>query len=205
MTLGAREHVHAVGAFALYYNDLELTLNRLFQLYVPLGDGPRTFLFFSLNNRARVDFINRLAADDRDPAKAEAVMFATRCFDIVCENRNLLLHGVPYRTNSETLSILKAASGSKDGMFKSYQFTLAQIQGAARAAAVTSDYIMSLCEAIDDQNTANALLPPELRPTLPDRPLQPSKLTPPPPPKEKQGGKRQPQSRRAKAGEGPPQ
>lgn len=47
---GSAAHLHAVGAFAIFYNDLELSLYGLFRLFIPNNHGVRNVLFGTLHN-----------------------------------------------------------------------------------------------------------------------------------------------------------
>ena len=176
--LGTFDQIHAVGAFALYYNRLEMGLYAFFQRYVDATHEAHSYLYSTLYNRQRVDFIKVMASARETPELAASIHKALRCFDVCAENRNLLLHALPEVPASpprEGLRLLKG-SKAKPGLLTSYEFSLESIRAAALAVAAVEDYIYDLMRALRDQEALNPLTgaPP---PELPLPPPQPRKLS----------------------------
>lgn len=176
--IGPQEHVQAIGAFALFYNALELALHGFFEFY--LFDTPKamSLLYARLHNRDRVDLIKSLASEHPRQEMTEAIEYGMRCFDVCAENRNLILHGLHARTEPEHLTLAK---GSKDrpGVLKEYRFSLAEIQEAALAISRTESYLYALYDVLleDHDFRRSGAQPGASPPPLPDRPALPRKLS----------------------------
>ena len=178
MKLGPPEHIHAVGAFALYYNDLEMTLYTLFQHFVKLPADALGYLFITLNNRDRVNLVKKVAASDCDGVEIHAVEHAFKCFDICSENRNLLLHAIPTGHDANSITVAKPVTDKK-GEVARYTFNLDQIREAAISAAKIADYVVALERSLIERAKMNPLTVGG-RPPLPERPPLPRKLNLPP-------------------------
>ena len=167
------DHAHAVGVFALYYNRLELTVYGLFDRYAPGSAATKTFLYASLHNQGRREFI-RSASRERDIAEDAAdVSYALKCFDICTENRNLLLHATFMWDDSETITMAKVKKEEPQFM-NIYEFTAAHIRTAAISVDQTEAYVHGLVRYCEKAPTNAFLIDHRERPT---RPPQPSKLS----------------------------
>jgi len=158
-----RDHAHAVGVFALYYNRLEFVVNGLFQKYAPGGPEARGFLFAALHNHQRREFIRLVASATENREDAEDVNYAMRCFDICSENRNLVLHAAPLiEENIEALTLWKTRR-QEPHMLTGYDFSLEDIRGAAKGADETESYILGLIGFLEDRSRKRPERPPEPR------------------------------------------
>lgn len=175
-SIGSRDHLHAVGAFALYYNAAEMSLFGFFQRYAPGAPNVQAHLFGTMNNRQRIDFIKLMATDREGVEEASAIHHAASLFDICAENRNLVLHAIPgWEEEDGTLTFLKASAG-KHGHLAVYAFTVDEIRAAARATAATEEYCMDLMRAVKARDGHN-IFGPGGPPELPPRPPLPRKLS----------------------------
>ena len=175
--IGSRDHVHAVGAFALYYNTLEMALYGLLQRYLKGSIEAHSYMHSSLNNRQKVDFIKLMATHREDADGADAVHHAMKCFDICAENRNLLLHAIPKLAEGVGADlVLMKETARKPGYLTTYDFSLDQIRGAAIAADETETYVFRLMRILEERMGHNPFGETPL-PALPQPPLQPRKLS----------------------------
>lgn len=146
---GTAAQLHAVGAFALYYNDLELALYGFFRRYLPQNRDARAFLYVGLHNRARVDLVRTLLSQEPIQQLRDGGEHALACFDICAENRNLLLHAMTHLDgpSAEHLRVTKIGKGEKGGgrpKFSHYAFSLESIRQAALDMRTCEDYIALL-------------------------------------------------------------
>lgn len=169
-----RDHAHAVGVLALYYNRLELGVFAFFQRYAPGGNEAQSVLFQSLHNQQRRDFIRAIAAARETPEDAADVSYAMRCFDICSENRNLIMHAAPMLDEGGDALTLWKLRREEPHMMTAYDFTLEDIRGAAVAADQTELYVLALMRYLKALEF-NALT--ELPPERPQRPSQPRRLS----------------------------
>lgn len=175
--MGPREHIHAIGMFALCFNELEIALFAFLEHYLPDNAAARVHLFASLHNQARVDLIRRLAAQEPD-AEREAISFAMNCFGVCAENRNLLLHALPGGEHGDKIVVYKEAVNER-GFLKRYGFSLEELRSGAKATNAVALYMFALCEhlRVCRETSARPMTGPRPRPTLPQRPPQPRKLS----------------------------
>ncbi|WP_321490948.1 hypothetical protein [uncultured Hyphomonas sp.] len=149
--LGSNETIEAVGALALFYNEVEFSIYALFQFYLQMPSESTSKIFSTLGNRQRSDIIKAFGQAEQDTQARELVPFAMNCFDICAENRNLILHAVPgYKeTPSDILSLLKS-SRENPHMLKRYEFKVSQIRRAGLAMSKMADFIYDLSDALID-------------------------------------------------------
>lgn len=67
------EHAHAIGTFSLYYNALELAVYLFFRRYAPGPVEARASLYQTLHNKARRDFIAKVASGVEIPDVASDI------------------------------------------------------------------------------------------------------------------------------------
>lgn len=194
-------YLEALGAFVLWFNELEMVLYGFFQRYIePLS--ARDYLFAELHNRARVDLITQYVETHHDADFIAAAKHALRCFDICCENRNLIAHAFAEEilTGSDQVAFLKRLKEPR-GLLGWYDFTLEEVRATALAARATGQYILGLASWFDScsEPTEGRIT---FRPALPSQPPQPRKLSLSRRPTAQKGEPPQPRSSQAKV---PPQ
>lgn len=159
--------LEAVGAFALLYNRLEVGLYSFLSFY--LADKPETAMqiWISLHNRERVDLIKTMAAEYDDEDAVEVVGHAMLHFDLCCENRNLLLHAIPFQQDEQSVVLIKTTSKLPKQM-SAYLFTLEETRAAVLDAAASVQFqIAALGWLMWRREHPDALYPPLHIPAAP--------------------------------------
>jgi hypothetical protein len=145
---GTAAQLHAVGALALYYNDLELALYGFFRRYLPASRDVRATLYSSLHNRGRMDLVMALLGQEAVEEMREGGKHAVACFDLCTENRNLLLHAMTYidGPTPDDLRVTKITKvpGRVAAKFAHYSLPLEVVREAALDMRRCEDYIGAL-------------------------------------------------------------
>lgn len=167
-------HVHAIGQFALMYNALEEMFGFVWQCCFPANGDYSASLFHGLNNRQRVDMLTAISRfGEKDKAAQELMLYAIRCFDICTDNRNTMLHAIKERSSTtDTLRLSKRARNNPERTTY-YELPLTTLRRVADDTAATLNLWADLFLWLEDRRYG------QLRP-LPDKPLQPYRLTPSP-------------------------
>ena len=186
---GSNEHLIALGAFALWYNEFEMILYTFLRSHFT-GENVAARMFASMHNRGRVDLIKLLAAGDADAEMRDAIEHSMKCFEICAENRNLVLHALPTRRLEEhvdgKLTVMKATASDPYRMYY-YDFGLKELRAAAADVARSAQYAIDTVARLRFRNLGRKL------PPWPEKPPLPRKLSlsqrraartddPPPPP-----------------------
>jgi hypothetical protein len=171
-----RDHAQAIGVFTLRYNSLELGLYGYFRRYAPGDAATQALLFSMLHNSARAEFILAMAQAREKEPEAAAIAHVIKCFNICCENRNLLLHATPmwWENDGEALTLAKLRRQEPHRM-TIYDFSLEAIREAADSVDLTDCYSSAVQKGIVAREAWNALNPAP-PPELPPQPPLPRKL-----------------------------
>ena len=95
------DHIHALGVVAANYNSLEKVFELMFEVCSDLHQAASNKMFASLNNnRNRIDSLKSIL-ETGNPLGREVGLHFLRGFDICADNRNLLMHGTPYRADEK--------------------------------------------------------------------------------------------------------
>lgn len=173
-SVGSLEHLKAMGALALYYNELEQSLSIFIEHYMP-GQRPASeYLFGNLTNNHRTNLIRKFLEREPDTSFCESLSYGITNFDICAENRNLLLHALPSgQVGDETvLDVLKSPRGNPHVMNR-YHFKLEDIRASVVGVQQTADYLTRLYLFISRYESDGQVVVT----TLPERPLRPRKLS----------------------------
>jgi hypothetical protein len=172
------DYAHAVGVFALSYNALEMAVYGFFQRYAPGAVEAQSFLYAALHNQARRQFVISVSPHRDSIAASGAVLHAMKCFDVCSENRNLLLHATPFMfdeaDSSEPFTMGKIRKDTPH-LIALYDFSLADVRGAADGASAVEAYVLGLLRYSQDWDAMNALT--SEFPELPPQPPLPRKLS----------------------------
>ncbi|MFG5118513.1 hypothetical protein [Methylorubrum sp. POS3] len=195
--IGTVKQVHAYGVIALSYNRLEDFLIYHIAAYFPPPeareaerheDEPAMVCVRMLNNRQRLDFLKTLVFyNEKDNLISQRVIDAIDVFEICAENRNILAHGRrdSYDFDIDIFTIRKLASGSayREVFF---DIPLLELRNVANDMVMALNYFFDLNAflikhrlGLDDFEIDGRSDP--YRPTLPEKPQIPRKLTPRPP------------------------
>ena len=107
-------HMEALGIIASIYNHLEYTLYMLILTYSQLENNVAKPLFERMSNSQRLEFLrdcNESRTKD-NPMHGHVIHFI-KCFGIVADNRNTLMHSVIRGTDDEDLLWFSKASRKK--------------------------------------------------------------------------------------------
>jgi hypothetical protein len=87
------DHIHALGAVAATYNELEYSLFSLFLIYSHLSHDIAQPLFQNMSRAQRQDFLEaNIAQTEGDEEIKGHLSHFIKCFAICADNRNFLLH-----------------------------------------------------------------------------------------------------------------
>jgi hypothetical protein len=163
--------LEAIGSIILNQGYMDTALFAILTSYLHLPIDISGPLFDSLNNRARVDLVALLAqAEDHLDDEREALAFALRCFDICIENRNVMAHcAYVERQEGQYIFFKNPTSASTNGWY--FGATEVEFSSAANQARKFSEYLAELWGALRRRPLNGPDMP------LPERPLQPRKLS----------------------------
>jgi hypothetical protein len=99
-------HLHALGAIALSYNELEIWLENLFKSMLPLVPEVSSAVFARLTNSQRQEVFRAVIEAYLDPAEREVFNQALTCYGICTENRNTLAHLADAKPTTPTSEFL---------------------------------------------------------------------------------------------------
>ncbi len=182
---GGDEYLIALGAFVLHYNEAEMALWTFFQLFIDKSEA-RDFLFDNLHNRERVDLIKIFAQDASPEAFRDAIIYGLSCFDRLCENRNILLHGFadhPAADEPLDVRLLKRRANSP-GTLNVYVAPRDTVRANAVFAENVKWYLFGLSHYADEKSKVTwPISAGSTIPELPPRPPRQDKLSLYKPPK----------------------
>lgn len=177
---GPPDYLTAIGAFSLIFNEAEMALWSFFKWHFA-NEKVRDGLFEKLNNRDRVDLIRSLFEAEEDEPFMEAMNHGLTCFDIICDNRNIIMHAFPYDDDlTETPRLLKRKR-NQPGMMSTFHVPVEDVQQSAVAAYNTkwlffglASYLTERAEFLATYKGRHPWLPP-----LPPKPRTLSLYRPP--------------------------
>jgi hypothetical protein len=109
---GAAAHMEALGMISAIYNHLEYTLYLLILNYSQLEANVAMSLFGRMTRVQHLKFLQDCSESrTKDNPMRKHVINFIQCFDIVADNRNVLMHSLIYETDDG--AILKLAKTSK--------------------------------------------------------------------------------------------
>jgi hypothetical protein len=108
----AAPHMEALGIISAIYNHLESTLYYLILVYSQLENDVAEPLFLRMSVWQRLKFLQDCSEGrTKDNPMHKHVIHFIKCFEIVAENRNALVHSMIYETDDDR--ILKFIKASK--------------------------------------------------------------------------------------------
>lgn len=162
------EYLVAVGTFSLFFNEAEMALWVFFRAYIDNADA-RNYLFEALHNRARVDLIKLFVEKSDDDAFRAHALAGLSAFELVCENRNVILHAFPFEYH-DTESRLVKRRKNDPGNMAVFHAPLEDVRANAMAANHVHWFFFGLSHYLEKKQEQTAgYSPPEL-PPLPPRP-----------------------------------
>jgi hypothetical protein len=189
MLPGPTDHLIALGAFALWYNEFEMLLYSFLRSYFPGKDDGTAIMYASMSNRGRVDVIRSMARTETDASVLDAVEHAMKCFGVCAENRNLIVHALPTRggNRGDVLTLLKRSTNDPLRL-KYYDFKVEDVRQAAISTARAARFSIELIAWVRPRSSKGPPQPLPEKPPLPRklslsqrREDPPSDLSPPPP------------------------
>lgn len=204
--------IHALGQITLAYNFLEDTFENIFQEMLPTKAEFSKRFFHALNNRNRIDLVKALISESAYDDAKDAITHFVKAFDILTEDRNIIMHSVGFSNEANIIELLKKTSHNPT---KLAQFAVPdsdlrkiadqmvdyvvygerlkswlQIKKKPETTGMNTLQLLSLGTQ-DQIEKAKAVLS-----TLPEKPLPPHKLTPYRPPEDQTGASPPPRSSR---------
>lgn len=159
----------AVGEIILLHNDLASSLFVYFHHYLKLPTSVRGFLFDTLNNKARVDLLTRLASGAH-PDDLEAISYALKCFNICTENRNIIAHSTYERALKDGRHLFKKEATSVTPSMWRYALTADDLTATGTQISGVLWYTVFLWGSLKSRGNVKHM-------PLPGRPPQPRKLS----------------------------
>lgn len=198
--------IHALGQITLAYNILEDTFERVFNEMLPANPEFSKRFFHALNNRNRIDLLAAIISESSfgNVAK-DALGHFVRAFDILTEDRNIIMHSVGFSTEANIIELLKKTSHNpaKIAQFLVPDADLRKIADQIIEYVLFGSRLFSWIQIQKDPKSMGVLLPEQvnqlskdgtsverlraLLSTLPEKPLPPHKLTPYQPPEDRTG------------------
>jgi hypothetical protein len=167
----------AIGAGIVSFSALEGTLYLFFQSFLETDIEIINLIFDSLSNRVRVDFVRKLTERYKfEEAEIDAVLFALKLFDICCENRNYIAHADLWKVSDDGFIFVKTTNSSS-GSQVGYLWTIEHLRDAASAMSQADEYLGVVWNTLNDRHVRNRRRQRAKLPPLPDRPVQPRKLS----------------------------
>jgi hypothetical protein len=187
---GYEKHLHALGVIAANYNHLEFALFALFYLFLDLGPATAQHLFAYLTNDKRIDILSKaVEAREKDLEVTDRILHFIQGFKICTENRNLLLHSMTEGANWNVLGLayeIKAIMTfrkSARGNPTKVNYLHLRLEDIRKAADQTYDFDvfgLNIYLYVDARRSGGILTDQQgrtSRPTLPEKPPLPDKLS----------------------------
>jgi hypothetical protein len=203
-TVGSEKHIHALGAVAALYNDVEFSLFCLFLVYSKLSNTLAKPLFENMSNAQRLDFLTRcIEENEQNDILKDHALYFINCFSICAENRNFLMHSTLQRSANPENIILTKASRDNPNKVNTLNANITTLRSVANEIMKIDDYAVSIyiyvymnAQWIKKRITNIKFNDIPFSPTLPKKPVLPNKLlkpvpTTPKPPKRQRVSSRQ--------------
>jgi hypothetical protein len=178
------DHAHAIGTITVYYNQIERLFPELIGFYLGKSSTAVSNVLHHLHNQARVDLLRELVPLEPDDDVREHLAHAIQCFNLCIENRNILQHAVLVHHEAGQIKATKRASGkTKEVELLLSLQTLRKTADEMRAVLfyiidVASFLLLRKVRGTRGEFKSPYLIPAAQQPlSLPDKPLQPSKLS----------------------------
>jgi hypothetical protein len=141
--VGPLKHLHALGVAALNFSYYEGAIIILFEMYLPKDLAK--FLFDSLNNQERTQFVRELISTyEKDTKLIDHIEYLITHFSECSKNRHMLLHARPTTPFIDDLLHIEKQARNNPNTLLTYRLSLTELRQIADDMMQGVDYVLSI-------------------------------------------------------------